>query len=422
MSKKFIKISSAFTAGALTVGLLTAPAFAATPDTNDNLNAAISYLASQQESDGCIPGFGGETAWTVTGVAAAGEDPSEIKSVSNSLVDCLVNNQPDSSATATTWEREILAVVAAGENPYDFGGANYVTSLQSFATGGQLGSDTLLNDDFFGVLALISAGDGADQTVISNSIDFIISHQQADGSFSWSTNFGGDTNDTAFALQALKAARDNGFSNTGLSNSISSAENYLTSSQNPDGGWGYMPADPSDPSSTAAVIPSLIGMDGAVTEGLNFLVGGQNSDGSFSFIAGSPGDTFTTSTALLALAQSSLPTSLFEGDTKEEPPEQPKIEPEDPEEQEQSEGPPSDKDGQVLAASDNKDDGEVLAEVLPDTGISANLSSINRNPSNTKISQTNPATGILLGFAAAFVAFGLSLNFLSRWILRNDID
>jgi hypothetical protein len=154
----------------------------------------------------------------------------------------------------TDYEAAILALAAAGKNPGTFPDTDFVAALKTFHTDGQIGYATILNDDIFGVLALIAAGEPASDTVVQDAKNFILSNQNSgDGGWSFAVGGGSDTNMTAMAIMALLEA---GVSKT--DSHITNAVNYLKSAQNNDGGFSYDPQSPygtsSDASSDAWVI------------------------------------------------------------------------------------------------------------------------------------------------------------------------
>jgi hypothetical protein len=208
-------------------------------------------------------------------------------------------------------ERQILAIVATGGNPGDFGGVNYIASLQALAHDGQIGEPSQLNDDIFGLLALEAGGPLADPAVEQNALDFIVAHQTADGGYSWSADgscawCGADSNDTAAAIQALQAARQAGLANASLDAAIESAKQYLLTARKGNGGFGYDANTDADGSSTAWALMALnaLGLQNS-TEALEaaaWLEANQTPDGGFYWMAGNPSDTYTTSHAVIALA------------------------------------------------------------------------------------------------------------------------
>ena len=415
MSKKF-KISSATLASALAVASFISPTFAATPDMSSNISALVNYLESQQEASGKIGGFGGETSWTIMGLVAVGIDPDTIENSGNSLLDFLAANPPSNTAT-TGWERDLLTITAAGENPFTFGGRNYVSKVESFYDGTQIGSTTTLNDDIFGILSLISAGPSANQEIISDSIEFLIPNQNSDGGWSWQVGGTSDSNDTAVAIQALKSAGNSGFTNTDLADAIDSGVNYLLGLQQADGGWEYQSGFGTDAASTAWVIQALIGEDSAVTVGLNFLVGLQEASGGVQYQAGFGADTFTSGYALAAFAQTPYPVGIFQEEFEEIPQEPTNEEPNQDSEEQASD----DDEGKVLSASDTRDDGRVLAASLPNTGISAALPVEPFEPGINNRNKNNQLNLFLI-IGISLISLGIVGRLIARRYRRNNVD
>ncbi len=352
-------------------------ALAAVPDYSSNISSLVAYLQANQDATGKITGFGGETSWTVMGLAAVGIDPHTVQNGGVSLVDFLKNNPPIDTAT-TGWERDLLAVTAAGENPFTFGGRNYVAKVQSFASSNQIGSTTLLNDDIFGILSLISAGPSANQTIISDSVNFLIANQNADHGWSFQVSGASDTNDTAVAVEALKAAQDKGFSNTGLDDAIDTGTAYLLGLQQTNGGWEYQSGFGTDGASTAWVVQAVLGNDSEVEDGLNFLVSLQDTSGGVQYQAGFGADTFTSGYALNAFAQKAFPVGEFTGTFT-----QPSTNPgdnqnsNDQNNQDQNQNNQDNQNQSINTSQNNNKQGQVLAaSILPDTGIAPSLDSL----------------------------------------------
>jgi len=186
---------------------------------------ALGYLDNQQTTDGSIGGLS-TSAWASMAIAAAGEDPHEW----GNLVEYLQNNvnmlDPDK---ATDWERQTLAIVACNENPRDFGGIDYVEKIESFYDGNQIGSTSNLYDDFFGILALVSAGMDKEAVIIQNVITYVKDQQDSNGGW-------GDVDSTAVAVMTLIAAGEDHESET-----IQDALCFMKGLQTEDGGfqsWG----------------------------------------------------------------------------------------------------------------------------------------------------------------------------------------
>ncbi len=254
----------------------------------ENNQTTIDFLKSQTPD-----------SWITMALVSAGEtelDLNHLKEVSGNL--------------ATDYEKTILALTAAGEDPRDFGNIDFVAQLKTFYQNNQIGSSDLLNDDFWGILALVSAGEPISSQIIQDSKNFILTNQNGDGGWSYAISGQSDTNDTAVAIIALLevgVSSDN--------SAITEAVNYLQSSQNNDGGFPYLPGSDSDSGSDAWVISVIykLGQDP-----YNWTQNDQNpidhleslrrTDGSFKWIASEDvGYPTLTAYALIALTQNYYP-------------------------------------------------------------------------------------------------------------------
>ncbi len=194
------------------------------------ITKALNYLRGEQQADGRIAAFA-TSAWAVMAIAAAGEDPHAWTAGGASIVDYLRDNANHlDSNKATDWERSILSIVAAGENPRNFGGIDYVSTLLGFYDGTQMGDNTMLNDDFWGILALVAIGESP--AIIQNMKTFIIGSQNADGGWGWTIGGNSDADNTAAAVSALVAAGE-----SPSSQAITNALNYLKAQQQNNGGF-----------------------------------------------------------------------------------------------------------------------------------------------------------------------------------------
>jgi hypothetical protein len=300
-------------------GLATTPVMAAgtypygSGDTE--VSAALDYLRAQQESDGKIGDFS-TSAWAVMAIAAAGEDPDTWKVGSNpSIVEYLEANV--SSATATNdYSRMILAIAAAGEDPTTFGGTNFLSLLQATYSSNQIGDDSLLNDDFWGVMALVAAGDASSATIIQDSVSFILANQNTDGGWSWGTGQDSDVDDTAAAIMALISSGQ-----SASSTAITDGLGYIKAAQMENGGfeswgstnsatdsWGIASIAAAGGDPTAVSWQSTAGND-PVDDLLTF----QNTDGSFVWTAATPSNlNLMTSYAVNALLGEPYPVAILE--------------------------------------------------------------------------------------------------------------
>ena len=248
--------------------------------------AGVSYLKTQTQDD-----------WVIMALAAAGAHPDSapLQSFSGTL--------------ATDYAKRILALAALGENPSTFTNVDLVAELLNMAQAEQIGDPDLLNDDAWGILALRSAGVPPNASVITDAASYLLSHQQPDGGWSWSTSFTSDTNDTAAVIMALLEA---GYSSS--DQALQDAVGYLESTQKPAGGWAYEPIWDADTASTAWVITALTKLNQNVSDWANpeeFLLSLQTNDGSFKWVASdAAGSAGMTAFALIALANKTFPVKV----------------------------------------------------------------------------------------------------------------
>jgi hypothetical protein len=208
-------------------------------------------------------------------------------------------------------ERKIIAIAAAGQDPSNFGGTDYMALLSAEHAGGQLGDSTLLNDDIFGIIAIDAAHDTSLLPEAQDALDYLLAHQGTDGGFSYTTDCsvwcGEDSSDTAAALIAMYAASDLGLTPSNLDAPKSQALAYLLTTQQSDGGFGADTSSSSDGSSTAWVLMALntVGssVDKSASSARTWLLNDQNTDGGFAYGAYgiTNSDTYTTAGAVLAL-------------------------------------------------------------------------------------------------------------------------
>ncbi len=264
---------------------------------------ALSYLESQQQLDGSIGGFA-NTAWIAMAIAAAGEDPNSWNAGGDSMVDYLAANA-GSAASPTDYARMILAVTASEQDPTAFGGIDFVNLLTSEYDGSQIGSTTALNDDAWGIMALISAGVGQTDPMIANSASFIKANQNTDGGWGWAVGQPSDADSTAAPVMALVAAGE-----PISSEAIQDALAYIKSSQMDNGGfesWGSTNADTNAWCICAIVSAnedptSAEWQSGTGNDPVDDLADLQNPDGSFNWQEGNPGLAVEKTTACSAQA------------------------------------------------------------------------------------------------------------------------
>jgi len=237
-------------AGALFAGALRpAESGAATPAT---------YLRAAQNSDG---GFGAAprqrssqlyTGWAALGLAAAGQNPLDVRRPGGRTpVDSMRANAGLLNDTGEL-ERTIMVLSAAGVSPRTFAGRDLVLTLdRRRRADGSFGG--LVNLTAFAVMALRSTGRPTTAPSIRLAANWVARQQNPDGGF----NFGGrggpsGIDDTAAAIQGLAAA------GRPYSIGVRRAVAFLAARQNLDGGFGLVPGGPSNAQSSAFAVQAMI--------------------------------------------------------------------------------------------------------------------------------------------------------------------
>ncbi len=278
-----------FLVALVTLGMVFQPAFvtAGVPE-------AVTYLQGQNDNP-----------WITMALAAAGQTnipTGHLNNVSGTL--------------ATDYAKTILALAAVDENPSTFSNVDYVAQLKSYYNGTQIGDVNLLNDDAWAILALASVGE-IGSVEVGSAKNFLLSHQNEDGGWSYSVGAGSDTNDTAAIVMALVAA---GVATNNLV--ITKALTYLQLAQNSDGGFGYQIGNSSDSGSDSWVISALYkaGINPASwTKGANnpisHLESLQDDDGGFWWVTQGTSEwnnKAMTAFAVIALAGKSYPVGYYQ--------------------------------------------------------------------------------------------------------------
>ncbi len=220
---------------ALTALALAGSAASATPPAP--LQAAGAYLAGVQQPDGGFAEAGRQpdvslTAWAALGLVAArvGGDARA------RALDYLRKHEVDSQQT-TDIALATLARIALGDRPEAL-----LTRLRAVRAGG------LVNEEIWTVLALRAAGEPAPTALIQD----LLRNQARNGGWSWTRRGAPDSNDTAAAIEALRAA---GVSGRPITRGLAALRGF----RNPDGGYGLTSGRDSDAQSTAWAVQALIG-------------------------------------------------------------------------------------------------------------------------------------------------------------------
>ncbi|MEK7125387.1 MAG: DUF4430 domain-containing protein [Patescibacteria group bacterium] len=184
----------------------------------------------------------GNSDWAVMALGAMNQTPSDINFLKT--ID---------GSSANDYATYILALTALGKDPRSFGSENLVNSLRLKATAGQLGDRAFVNDDMFGLLALVAAGVPASDALVVDEAAYIKTKQLADGSWDFAAGATqGSVDMTAMGIMALRAAGA-AVSDPALNKAVA----YLSNSQKDDGGWPIAPGSASNTESTAWVLSAL---------------------------------------------------------------------------------------------------------------------------------------------------------------------
>ena len=253
--------------------------------------APADYVASHQQVDGGYAEPAGTsdptlTAWAVLGLVASGRQASP------AALDYLERKPaPDAGALAL----RIVALRAAGRDA-----AGDVTRLEAMrGPNGRIGS--LTNSTIWGVLALRAAGRPA-----GTSVRYLLREQSRSGGWSWAPRGQPDSNDTAAAIQALRAA-DVGRRAKAIRRGVA----YLRRLQSHDGGFALTKGRGSDAQSTAWAIQALLAAGRPPGKpAFRYLAGLRRPDGSYRYskrYVTTP--VWVTSQVLPALARRTFPLS-----------------------------------------------------------------------------------------------------------------
>ena len=252
------------------------------------------YLTARQQADGGFAEPAGSsdptlTAWVVLALKAAGRDPGGLRRGAASPAEYLAGK-----ATRTTSELalRVLALDALGEDVSE----HAERLARERRADGRIGP--LVNSTIWGVTALRAAGRPAP----SASVRYLLHRQHRSGGWSWSPQGAPDSNDTAAAIQALRAAGVRGIAiRRGLA--------YLRGLQNRDGGFALTAGRSSDAQSTAWAIQAFVAAGArAPTKAVRYLVRLREPLGSFRYShrrAITPA--WVTATVLPALAGKPFP-------------------------------------------------------------------------------------------------------------------
>ena len=272
----------------LAVALLVPPAGGA-----GAVRDASGYLLSRQQQGGGFaePGRAptpGLTAWAAIGLRAAGTPASALGETQGYLTAAAAD-----LARLTDAELVLTALAKLGSPPSSLVARVRAARRPSGAIG------PALNSTVWGIIALRAAGRRAPP----GSIRYVLRHQHGSGGWSWAAGGAPDSNDTAAAVLALRAA--------GVSSKrrpVVRAVRYLRHLQNRDGGFELVRGRGSDAQSTSWAVQAFLAArarPGAAA--LRYLARLQRADGSVRYsgrYAVTP--VWVTAQALPALARKPL--------------------------------------------------------------------------------------------------------------------
>jgi len=203
---------------------------------------ALTYLRENQDTDGTIGGTV-VSGWTAMAFRAAGQKASNVSLGGATLWDGLLKA---SLTRVTDIERQIMAIRAAGGDPRSWQERNLVQDLKAHFKQGQFGEEALINDDIFGVLALLAADESIAATELRQGVNNIISWQEEKGSW-------GNIDLAAAAIQALREYEARG-GDINVRLATEKARDYLKDQQDNTGGFS------SNSASTAWGIQAILSL------------------------------------------------------------------------------------------------------------------------------------------------------------------
>ena len=217
----------------LAVGVFAAAAVAA----NGLTAASAGYVASRQAAGGGFAEQGRQpdaalTSWASLGLVATGGFADELAEAADYLRSRSIEGASDADLAL-----RVVALRALGAEVDE----SWLARLRRHAPG------VLVNETIWSVLALRAAGEQPPQALVRA----VLAAQAKGGGFSWSRGGAPDSNDTAAAIQALRAVGVTGAP-------IRRAVTALRGFQAPSGGFSLTKGRDPDAQSTAWAIQGLL--------------------------------------------------------------------------------------------------------------------------------------------------------------------
>jgi hypothetical protein len=245
------------TALVLGIALATSAGAEGTP-----VQAAGSYLVRVQQADGGFAEAGRPSDTALTAWAALGLVAARASRDARARALAYLEAHEGEAAQSTDVALAALARLALGDRP-----EGLLETLRSLRPGG------LINEEIWTILALRAAGEPAPIALLQD----VERRQSPTGGWSWARRGAPDSNDTAAAIEALRAAGVSG-------RPISRALVALRGFRNADGGYGLTRGRESDAQSTAWAIQALLAA-GAKPSGAawRYLARLRQPDGSYRY-------------------------------------------------------------------------------------------------------------------------------------------
>ena len=239
-----------------------APAGAA-PSNKRRARVAVSYIASKQRDNGSVPAFSmiGSTADAVLAFTVAKRGPNARASALRFLARRAADPTEAASIDSVGEKAKVvLAAVAGGRDPRDFGGRNLVREIRKTRRdSGRYGKGTPVFDQALALLAL----DAAVARPSERAARWLADAQCRDGGWQFDEParagdnrhcfdgsdqdfFTSDTNTTSYAVQALTV--------NPAPVDVSPFRFFRRARDDVRRGWGYSPRSLTDANSTALVI------------------------------------------------------------------------------------------------------------------------------------------------------------------------
>ncbi len=287
-------------------------------DSTAALDAAFTYLASQQSADGGMLGLAGAsdsatTARMMLALAANGKNPSQFTSADGrSLVDYLTAAYPDyiydeNGLLFPGNAGLILAALNTAAAAPPQLSAELAATLQedgSYATAANAEFTSGAVTDLSQAFAIIGLAQ-THQDIPPQAITYLVNRQAADGS--WDNGFGSDPDTTAIVVIALISSRQVNSDHA----AIQAALTYFRSTQQDNGGWkpGW-DNDPINVDTTGWISQALITAGEALSQWnqgeytpISALISQQQADGS---IGGTYVNAYSTVEAVFGLSPFSI--------------------------------------------------------------------------------------------------------------------